>query len=39
MDGTSIPVTAERQALKELEVSRYCCTKHFLTHVDLIDKV
>ena len=39
MDGTSVPVTAERQALKELGLDRYCCRKHLLTNVDLIDKV
>ena len=39
MDGTSVPVTAERQALKELGLDRYCCRKHLLTHVDLIDRV
>jgi len=39
MDGTSVPVTAERVALKEIGVERSCCIKHYLTHVDLIDKV
>ena len=39
MDGTSVPVTAERVALKEIGVGRSCCIKHYLTHVDLIDKV
>ena len=39
MDGTSVPVTAERQALKELDIPRYCCIKHYMTNVDLIDKV
>jgi DNA-directed RNA polymerase I, II, and III subunit RPABC5 len=39
MDGTSVPVTAERQAMEELGLTRYCCRKHFLTNRDLIDKV
>jgi len=39
MDGTSVPVTAERKALEELGLNRYCCRKHMLTNRDLIDKV
>jgi DNA-directed RNA polymerase subunit N (RpoN/RPB10) len=39
MDGTSIPDTAELKVLKELGLKRYCCRKHMLTHVDLIDKI
>jgi DNA-directed RNA polymerase subunit N (RpoN/RPB10) len=40
MDGTSAPPdTAEFQVLKELNLKRYCCRKHMLTHVDLIDKI
>ncbi len=40
MDGTSVPPdTAEAQVLKELNLKRYCCRKHMLTHVDLIDKI
>jgi DNA-directed RNA polymerase I, II, and III subunit RPABC5 len=39
MDGTSVPVTPERQAMKELGLDRNCCRKHMLTNVDLIDKV
>jgi len=39
MDGTTIPITAERRVLNELDLIRYCCRKHFLTHVDLNEKV
>ena len=39
MDGKTIPETAERQALDDLGLTRYCCRKHMLTHVDLIDKI
>jgi len=39
MDGKSIPETAELKVLNELGLKRYCCRKHMLTHVDLIDKI
>ena len=39
MDGTSIPVTAEKQVLDELGLDRYCCRSKLLTHVDLATKV
>jgi DNA-directed RNA polymerase subunit N (RpoN/RPB10) len=39
MDGTSVPDTAELKVLNELGLNRYCCRKHLLTHVDLIDKI
>lgn len=35
-DGTSIPDTAENRIMKELQLTRYCCKKALLTHVDLI---
>ena len=38
MDGTSVPDTAERKVFEELSIKRYCCRKHLLTHVDLIEK-
>jgi DNA-directed RNA polymerase subunit N (RpoN/RPB10) len=39
-DGTSIPETKEAKVLKdELKLTRYCCRKVFLTHVDLIQRV
>jgi len=39
MDGKSVPDTAENAVLNELGLRRYCCRKHMLTHVDLIDKI
>lgn len=39
MDGTNIPDTMENKVLNELKLKRYCCRKHLLTHVDLIDKI
>lgn len=38
MDGTSIPDTPERKVFEELGLKRYCCRKHLLTNVDLINK-
>ena len=38
-DGTTIPVTAEKKILDMMKVTRSCCRKHFLTQVDLIDKI
>jgi DNA-directed RNA polymerase subunit N (RpoN/RPB10) len=37
MDGTSVPDTPERRIFEELGIKRYCCRKHLLTHVDLIE--
>ena len=39
MDGKSVPHTAELKILEALGLNRYCCRKHMLTHVDLIDKI
>ena len=39
MDGKSVPDTAELKVLNALGLTRYCCRKHMLTHVDLIDKI
>jgi len=39
MDGKSVPDTPEFQVLNALGLKRYCCRKHMLTHVDLIDKI
>ena len=39
MDGKTVPETAELQVLNALGLTRYCCRKHMLTHVDLIDKI
>jgi DNA-directed RNA polymerase I, II, and III subunit RPABC5 len=39
MDGKTVPVTEEGKALDELGLTRYCCRKHMLTHVDLMGKI
>jgi len=38
-DGTTIPVTPEKKMLDAMGITRSCCRKHFLTQVDLIDKI
>jgi len=38
-DGTSIPVTNEKKLLDAMGISRSCCRKHFLTQIDLMDKI
>ena len=38
-DGTTIPNTKEAEVMKELGLTRYCCRKVLLTHVDLIQKL
>jgi|LauGreDrversion4_2_1035121.scaffolds.fasta_scaffold174250_3 DNA-directed RNA polymerase subunit N (RpoN/RPB10) len=35
---TSVP-TPERRAMDELQLSRYCCRKIFLTHRNIMDKI
>jgi DNA-directed RNA polymerase I, II, and III subunit RPABC5 len=39
MDGTQIPQTLEMEIMTKLGMKRPCCRKHFLTHVDLIEKI
>ncbi len=39
MDATSVIDTPEKQVLDKLGLRRYCCRKHFLTHIDLIEKI
>jgi DNA-directed RNA polymerase subunit N len=41
MDTSKVPETPTPQkvVLDELGLNRYCCRKHLLTHVDLIDKI
>ena len=39
MDGTQIPQTIEFELMKRLGFKRACCRKHFLTHVDLMEKI
>jgi len=38
-DGSSIPETDEKRILDAMKIKRSCCRKHFLTQVDLIDKI
>jgi DNA-directed RNA polymerase subunit N (RpoN/RPB10) len=37
-DGSKIPVTPEKKVLDALNLNT-CCRTHFLTQVDLIDKI
>jgi len=37
--GGEVPDTAERRIFDELHLTRYCCRKVLLTHVDLIEKI
>ncbi len=39
IDSNNIPVTPEKETLDELGFRRDCCRKHFLTNIDLIDKL
>ena len=39
MDGSQIPKTLELELMNKLGFKRPCCRKHFLTHVDLMEKV
>ena len=34
---SNVKTTAEGKALDELKLKRYCCRRHMLTHVDLVD--
>lgn len=38
-EGKEIPETPEAKVFKELSLTRYCCRKTMLTHVDLIEKL
>ena len=38
-DGNNIPNTPEKEVLDKLNMKRPCCRKHFLTQIDLIDKI
>lgn len=38
-DGTALPETPEKKILDALGLKRPCCRKHFLTQVDLIEKI
>ena len=37
-DGTTVPETPEKKVLDMLNINT-CCRTHFLTQVDLIDKI
>lgn len=37
--GKEVPDTPERKAMDELQITRYCCRKHLLTHRDLLEKI
>jgi DNA-directed RNA polymerase subunit N (RpoN/RPB10) len=39
IDGSKAVQTPEGETLDELGLRRDCCRKHFLTHVDLIEKL
>ncbi len=39
MDGTQIEKTYELEIMEKIGFKRPCCRKHFLTHVDLIEKI
>ena len=30
---------ATQKAFHELEINRYCCRRHLLSHIDLVDKI
>lgn len=38
-DGKTALVTPESTIFDELHITRYCCRKTLLTHVDLIEKI
>ena len=38
-DGKKVIETEEAKLIAEMQITRYCCRKVLLTHVDLIDKV
>ena len=38
-DGNNIPETPEKKIMDSLNFKRPCCRKHFITQIDLIDKL
>lgn len=36
-DGKEIEMTAAEKAFNILEVDRYCCRRHLISHTDLVD--
>jgi DNA-directed RNA polymerase I, II, and III subunit RPABC5 len=39
LEKQEFPVSAESEALDSLGIKRICCRRHFLTNVDLMDKI
>jgi DNA-directed RNA polymerase I, II, and III subunit RPABC5 len=39
IDGMQIPQSVELELMNRLGFKRPCCRKHFLTHVDLMEKI
>lgn len=39
IDGTEVPNTPQKAVLDKLLLTRYCCRKHFLTQIDLINRI
>ena len=39
INSSDVSITAEGEALNELKLFRYCCRKHMLTLVDLIEVI
>lgn len=38
-DGKEVAETAEKKVMDVLKLRRPCCKKHFLTQIDLIEKI
>ena len=38
-NGKEIPVTPEKKIMDALNLRRPCCRKHFLTQIDLMEKI
>jgi DNA-directed RNA polymerase I, II, and III subunit RPABC5 len=38
-DGKDIPETPEKKIMNTLKLRRPCCRKHFLTQIDLMEKI
>lgn len=38
-DGKNIAETPEKKIMDKLNFKRPCCRKHFLTQIDLLDKI
>jgi len=38
-DGNTIPNTPEKAVMDALNLKKACCRKHFLTNVDLMDRI